>query len=227
VVVYMRCSSETKDIMFLIPPLRLTSRKPLWRESEPVDINSQWRESWKSASVVNAHLVDDPTIRQPGFALPRQQWSLLSRLCTGQGHCGACKKKWKLSDSNQCSCGETQTMSHIVKSFPQTRLHGGLSKLHSAADDAVAWLTSYGSCIRQQQQQYHVLLLLWRLLRQLSNKLIKPCTHYLAESRHIHRAYAVSSQMSRSMGTVQHHTAMHGLLRAIVAKEREIMNSIV
>ena len=50
---------------------RLTSRKPLWRKSEPVDINSQWRESWKSASVVNAHLVDDPTIRLPNFALPR------------------------------------------------------------------------------------------------------------------------------------------------------------
>jgi len=63
----------------------------------------------------------------------------------GQGHCGACKKKWKLSDSDQCSCGETQTMSHIVESCPQTRLHGGLSKLHSADDDAVAWLTSYGS----------------------------------------------------------------------------------
>jgi len=124
---------------------RLTSRKPLWRESEPVDINSQWRESWKSALVVNAHLVDDPTIRQPGFALPRQQWSLLNRFHTGQGHCGACKKKWKLSDSDQCSCGETQTMSHIVKSCPQTRLHSGLCKLHSADDDAVAWLTSYGS----------------------------------------------------------------------------------
>jgi len=38
-----------------------------------------------------------------------------------------------------------QTMSHIVESCPQTRLHGGLSKLHSADDDAVAWLTSYGS----------------------------------------------------------------------------------
>jgi len=72
---------------------------------------------------------------------------------TGQGHCGACKKKWKLSDSDQYCCGETQTMSHIVESCPQTRLHGGLSKLHSADDDAVAWLTSYGSwCIRQQQQ---------------------------------------------------------------------------
>jgi len=123
----------------------LTSQKPLWRESEPVDINSQRRESWKSASVVNAHLVDDPTMRQLGFALPRQQWSLLNRFRTGQGHCGACKMKWKLSDSDQCSCGETQTMSHIVESCPQTRLHCGLSKLHSADDDAAAWLTSYGS----------------------------------------------------------------------------------
>ena len=94
---------------------------------------SQWRESWKSASVVNAHLVDDPTIRQPGFALPRQQWSLLNCFRTGQGHCGTCKKKWKLSDSDQCSCGETQTMSHIVESCPQTRLHGGLSKQHSGS----------------------------------------------------------------------------------------------
>ena len=31
-----------------------------------------------------------------------------------------------------------------VESCPQTRLDGGLSKLHSADDDAVAWLTSYG-----------------------------------------------------------------------------------
>jgi len=87
------------------PQLRLPSRKPMWRELEPVDINSQWRESWKSASVVNAHLMDDPTIRQPGFALPQQQWFLLNHFCTGQGHCSACRKKWKLIDSDQCSCG--------------------------------------------------------------------------------------------------------------------------
>ena len=31
------------------------------------------------------------------------------------------------------------------ESCPQTRLHGGLSKLHSADDDAVVWLTGYGS----------------------------------------------------------------------------------
>jgi len=32
--------------------------------------------------VVNSHLVCDPTIRQPGFDLHRQQWSLLNRFRT-------------------------------------------------------------------------------------------------------------------------------------------------
>ena len=43
------------------------------------------------------------------------------------------------------SCGETQTMSHVVKSCPLTKLNGSLSRLHSADEDAVLWLTSYGS----------------------------------------------------------------------------------
>ena len=35
--------------------------------------------------------------RQPGFDLPRQQWSLLNRFHTEQGHCGACRRKWRLA----------------------------------------------------------------------------------------------------------------------------------
>ena len=91
-----------------------------------------------------SHLVCDPTIRQPGFDLPRQQWSLLNHFRTEQGHCSACRKKWRLTDADLCFCGETQTMSHIVESFPLTKLNGGLSRLHSADDDTVSWLTSYG-----------------------------------------------------------------------------------
>jgi len=125
--------------------LVLTSRKPLWCVMTPTDIKSQRRESWKSAPVINAHLVDDPTIRQPGFTLPRQQWSLLNRLRTGQGHCGACRKTWRLTNTDLCSCGETQMMSHIIKSCPLTKLNGGLSQLHTADDAAIAWLTNYGS----------------------------------------------------------------------------------
>ena len=44
-----------------------------------------------------------------------------------------------------CPCGETQTMSHIVESCPLTKLNGGLYRQHSADEDAVSWLTSYGS----------------------------------------------------------------------------------
>ena len=40
----------------LSPPLlRLTSRKPLWLDLQPVDIKSRWRHNWKSAQVVNSH----------------------------------------------------------------------------------------------------------------------------------------------------------------------------
>jgi len=70
------------------PLLRLTSKKLLWLDLQPVDIKSRWRHNWKSAQVVNSHLVCDPTIRQPAFDLPRQQWSLLNRCRTEQGRCG-------------------------------------------------------------------------------------------------------------------------------------------
>ena len=84
----------------------------------------------------------DPTTRQPGFDLPRQQWSLLNRL--EQGHCSACRRKWRLTDTDLCPCGKTQMMFHIVEYCPLTKLNGGLSRLHSADEDAVSWLTSYG-----------------------------------------------------------------------------------
>jgi len=95
--------------------------------------------------VVNSHLVCDPTIRQPGFDLPRQKWSLLNRFRMEQGHCIACRRKWRLTDTDLCPCGETQMMSHIVESCPLTKPNGGSSQLHSADEDAISWLTSYGS----------------------------------------------------------------------------------
>ena len=111
----------------------------------PPTFGTNFMHNWKSAQVINSHLVCDPTIRQPGFHLSRQQWSLLNRFRTEQGHCGACRRKWLLTDTDLCPCGETQTMSHIVESCPLTKLNNGLSRLHSADEDAVSWLTSYGS----------------------------------------------------------------------------------
>ena len=49
----------------------LPSRRPLWTDTRPIDVTSQWLDDWKSASVVNSSLVDVSTIQQPGFDLPR------------------------------------------------------------------------------------------------------------------------------------------------------------
>jgi len=43
-------------------------------------------------------------------------------------------------------------MSHVVDACPLTKLNGVLSQVHSADDDAVAWLTSCG-CTRQQMKK--------------------------------------------------------------------------
>jgi len=88
--------------------------------------------------VVNSHLVSDPTIRQPGFVLPWQQWSLLNRLRTEQRHCGACRRKWWLTDL--CPCGETQTMSHIVESCPLTNMRRRRLDTDYAAPNPLACL---------------------------------------------------------------------------------------
>jgi len=56
-----------------------------------------------------------------------------------------CLQKEMATDRHwSVSCGETQTMSHIVESCPLTKLNFGLSRLHSADEDAVSWLTNYG-----------------------------------------------------------------------------------
>ena len=88
--------------------------------------------------VANSSLVADPTSRQPGFDLSGSHWTLLNRFRTGHGHCGVTEHRWGLRASADCSCGQPQTMFHIVEQCPLTRLEGVLQKLYSADDDATA-----------------------------------------------------------------------------------------
>jgi len=55
--------------VFCYPSRRLSSRHPIWSSLSSVDMNSQWKEDWQSASVTNCAIVEDPTSRQPGFDL--------------------------------------------------------------------------------------------------------------------------------------------------------------
>ena len=119
---------------------------PLWSDMEPVDITSQWQDDSSLASVANRDLVQGPTIRPPGFGLPRKQWCTSNRFRTNQGHCNACHKLWSPADSDRhlCMRGANQTMSHIEESRPLTKLDGGLKKLHTADDESVDRPSSYG-----------------------------------------------------------------------------------
>jgi len=70
-------------------------------------------------------------------------------------------------------------MSHIVNSCPLTKLAGVLSKLHSADDDAVAWLTNYGSPQRMHMSTTSMMLNLWLSSQPLSIaafRLVPHCT---------------------------------------------------
>ena len=76
------------------------------------------------------------------------------------GHCGACRRKWRLTDTDLCPCLETQTVSHIVESCPLTKLNGGLSRLHSADEDAVLWLTNYGKWHAYEKKKIIIIITL-------------------------------------------------------------------
>jgi len=95
---------------------------------------------WKSALVVHSSLVEDPTIQQPGFDLPRRYLALLNCFRTNQGQCASCQKMSGLEATDMC-----RTTSHIVNSCPQTKLEGGLQRLHSADDVATEWLNAFDS----------------------------------------------------------------------------------
>jgi len=132
---------ECADV-FERPPPRLAPRCPIWSDMTSVDTVTQWREDWSSASVFNHTIVTDPTIRQPGFHLPRHTWSLMNHFQTGQGPCHAKLHKCGLAQSPSCDCGQRQTMNHIVNMCPLTKFDGGLNLLHEADDDAVIRLES-------------------------------------------------------------------------------------
>jgi len=106
-----------------------------------------WKENWKLAQVVNFSPVDDSTIRQSGFELlifhdnngPCLTVSGLHRVTV------VLVRRNGTRQPLICVCGEKLTMSHIVNSCPLSKLNGSLSQLHSADDEAVAWMICYGS----------------------------------------------------------------------------------
>jgi len=88
--------------------------------------------------------------------------------------------KLDLVGTDLCPCGETQTMSHIVESCPLTKLNGGLSRLHSADEDAVSWLSNYGLWNAYEKKLAEVIIIIYTKLLKWSlvhRACQQHCTH--------------------------------------------------
>jgi len=101
----------------------------------------KWTKEWAASDVVNRSLIVDPSIAPPGLDLRRRLWSTLNHFRTGQGQCAANLVRWNQASDPSSSCGApSQTMPDIVNDCPDTNFPGGLSALHLADEDAIAWL---------------------------------------------------------------------------------------
>ena len=122
------------------PEVRLTSRCPVWlKELQHEKVSPS--EEWAASDVINQSLITDPSNAPPGFGQHRCLWSTLNHFRTGQGRCAANLVRWNQASDPSCYCGApSQTMSHIVNDYPDTKFPGDLSALQMADKEAIVWL---------------------------------------------------------------------------------------
>ncbi|UYV82672.1 hypothetical protein LAZ67_22000478 [Cordylochernes scorpioides] len=136
---------EINPILQSPPKHRLKSRNPIWSRgnqllSQNFNISEAWTNSWISSDIPNKNLITSPSVKIPGFSLPRREWVLLNRFRTGRGRCAELMKLWGYTKDPNCACNVPQSMSHILDDCPLYKFNGGISNLHSVTPEALNWL---------------------------------------------------------------------------------------
>ncbi|UYV74478.1 hypothetical protein LAZ67_11003634 [Cordylochernes scorpioides] len=136
---------EINPILQSPPKHRLKSRNPIWSRgnqllSQNFNISEAWTNSWISSDIPNKNLITSPSVKIPGFSLPRREWVLLNHFRTGQGRCAELMKLWGYTKDPNCACNVPQSMSHILDDCPLYKFNGGISNLHSVTPEALNWL---------------------------------------------------------------------------------------
>jgi len=119
--------------------------RQIWRECHTsVDSGDLSQAPPKQSAVCSTCIIPTPPTNcqwphnpATGFRPPSATVVSAEPFSHGTGTLRACRRKWRLTDTDLCPCGKTQMMSHIVESCPLTKLNGGLSRLHSADEDAL------------------------------------------------------------------------------------------
>ncbi|UYV73658.1 hypothetical protein LAZ67_11000243 [Cordylochernes scorpioides] len=136
---------EINPILQSPPKHRLKSRNPIWSRgnqllSQNFNISEAWTNSWISSDIPNKNLITSPSVKIPGFSLPRREWVLLNRFRTGQGRCAELMRLWGYTKDPNCACNVPQSMSHILDDCPLYKFNGGIFNLHSVTPEALNWL---------------------------------------------------------------------------------------
>ncbi|UYV65974.1 hypothetical protein LAZ67_3006044 [Cordylochernes scorpioides] len=89
---------EINPILQSPPKHRLKSRKPIWSRgnqllSQNFNISEAWTNSWISSDIPNKNLITSPSVKIPGFSLPRREWVLLNRFRTAASLQGASREE--------------------------------------------------------------------------------------------------------------------------------------
>jgi len=74
---------------FNYPVSRLPSRRPIWSIDTSSSTDDLWRAAWETGPQANSEIIDDPTVPVSGANLPRREWCILNRFCSGNGRCAA------------------------------------------------------------------------------------------------------------------------------------------
>ena len=116
---------------------------------QPVDIKSRWRHNWKSAQVVNSHLVW-PLNLATGFRPPLAivvsaepfSYKTVNRFRTKRT-LRCLQKEMATCSADLCPCGETQTMRHIVENLSSDKAEWRLILAALCRWRRFSWLTYY------------------------------------------------------------------------------------
>ena len=80
---------------------------------------TEWHKQWSSLGSQTTRWTERGITPDECLATGHDQpwavWKTLNRLRVGEGRCKASMKKWTLTSSDACACGETQTMEHIMR----------------------------------------------------------------------------------------------------------------
>ncbi|KAJ8358355.1 hypothetical protein AAFF_G00013300 [Aldrovandia affinis] len=88
-------------------------------ETTPTDARTtEWQKQWNSLGSQAAQwkergITPDECLAT-GHDQPWAVWKTLNRLRVGEGRCKASMKKWNITTSDACACGEPQTMEHLM-----------------------------------------------------------------------------------------------------------------